>query len=246
MLGWLLLGGFVGGAATGLYWTYSTPTVREGTTEVYSPEVTILPEVVIEVAETAFVGPGAGVCGRAEVGGNAVVDGNAEVTGNALVYGDAYIGGNAKVWNKALVYGHAAVCDNAMLFGAAEVYGRATVYGEAHVCDKALIYGNAYVSENAEVGDYAQICGSARVSGNAHVFGAAKVFGDSECSRNPVNIVQSATCSITITDNFVHIGDQTFPLSSALPLEEPYLSFIRGIIDQRRPHVERASFWEKL
>jgi hypothetical protein len=50
MLGWLLLGGFVGGAATGLYWTYSTPTVREGTTEVYSPEVTILPEVVIEVS----------------------------------------------------------------------------------------------------------------------------------------------------------------------------------------------------
>jgi UDP-3-O-[3-hydroxymyristoyl] glucosamine N-acyltransferase len=138
------------------------------------------------------------------------------------------------------------VCDNAHVFGTAEVYGRATVHGEAHVCDKALVYGKAYVSENAEVGDYAQICGNARVYGEARVFGAAKVFENSECSKNPVNIVQSATCSITITDNFVHIGDQTFPLSSALPLEEPYLSFVRGLIDQRKPQVERSSFWERL
>jgi hypothetical protein len=52
--------------------------------------------------------------------------------------------------------------------------------------------------------------------------------------------------SITITDNFVHIGDQTFPFSDTLPLEEPYLSFVRGLIDQRRPHVERAPFWSRL
>jgi hypothetical protein len=52
MLGWVLLGAFTGALGTGLYLTYTPGTVvREGTTEVYSPEVTILPEVVIEVPQ---------------------------------------------------------------------------------------------------------------------------------------------------------------------------------------------------
>jgi hypothetical protein len=42
------------------------------------------------------------------------------------------------------------------------------------------------------------------------------------------------------------VGEETYSFSDTLPLEEPCLSFVRSTINQRRPHVERASFWERL
>jgi hypothetical protein len=124
--------------------------------------------------------------------------------------------------------------------------GGGWVADTASVADTTFVGPRARIYGNATVGGSATVSGNAKVYGNASVYGDAKIFEDSTCSKTPVSVSPSVFEKITITDNFVHINDQTFSFSDTLPLEEPYLSFVKGIIDQRRPQVDGVPFWERL
>jgi carbonic anhydrase/acetyltransferase-like protein (isoleucine patch superfamily) len=192
------------------------------------------------VANTASVDDSAYAGPRARVYGDAGVRDNASVEDNAHVFGDAQVYGNARVCDNATASGDAQIGGTTQIFGTAWVYGEAWIYGNARVFGSAWIYGNT------EVCGEAQVYGNAQVYGDSKIHGFVRVFGESRCSESPISVGHSDYI-ITITDNFVHIEDQTsYSFSSELPLKEPYLSFVRSVIDQRKPRVERASFWSKL
>jgi carbonic anhydrase/acetyltransferase-like protein (isoleucine patch superfamily) len=163
----------------------------------------------------------------------AYVDLGAKVYGDARVWSNAYVSGEARVYGNTQVFGNATICDNARVYGYAHVFGYAVVGGNARVYGEARVNGDA------------RIYGDAMVEGKAKVYGNARVFDNSRCLKTPMSVTPEEF-SVTITDNLVHINEQTYSFSDMLPLEEPYLSFVRGIIDQRKPQVEKASFWERL
>ena len=74
------------------------------------------------VADTAYVGPDAAICGRARVSGNAVVCEGARVSGDAIVRD------SARVCGSVVVSGDAVVCGSVIVSGYAEVSGTARIH----------------------------------------------------------------------------------------------------------------------
>lgn len=110
------------------------------------------------VAETAYVGPTAIVCGEARVFDTA------QVSGSAYIYGSARVHGSAQVAGFAVVYGNASVFGHALVTGQVQVGGNAAVYGHAKVSDKAEAYGNAVLRGEAQISGDAVVHGEADIS----------------------------------------------------------------------------------
>jgi hypothetical protein len=116
----------------------------------------------------------------------------------------------------------------------------ARVLGEAQVFDNARVFGNVVVCGNARIYGEAKVCGDALVEGSVHVFGASK------CEKTPI-VTITPDFILTITDDLIHVGDDTYTPTEKLPIPEVYREMVRRIFLERRESFrDPRSFWEKL
>jgi carbonic anhydrase/acetyltransferase-like protein (isoleucine patch superfamily) len=129
-----------------------------------------------------------------------------ETEANLSQDGNSWIEDEAKVFDNAQVSGDAYIYDNARIFGNAHVFGNTQVF------DSAQIYGNALVSGDSVIYDNTLICGTAKVYSNGFISGYACVC-DGAIVTKPVNIISTADYDITISDNYMKIGRENYPIA---------------------------------